>query len=88
MLPGCRREELSTHQVVMVVLPTEARVVLRIRNGSTPEKVHRQIHQTLQILEEVMKPVKSWAFLLWDLRFVEAGKYYLRTDLSGLARPC
>ena len=54
------REELSTHQVVTVALPTDAGLVLRIRKGSTPEKAHRQIYQTLRIPEEVMKPVKSW----------------------------
>lgn len=57
---GMLREELSTHQVVTVVLPTETGLVLRIRKGSTPEEGPRQIYKTLQIPVEVMKPVRSW----------------------------
>jgi len=57
---GMLREELSTHQVVTVVLPTETGVVIRIRKGSTPEEGSRQIYETLQIPAEVMKPVMSW----------------------------
>jgi len=55
------REQLSTHQVVTVVLPSTNGNVLRIRKSSTPETVHREIYQTLQIPHEVMKPVKTWA---------------------------
>jgi transposase len=55
------REQLSTHQVVTVVLPSTTGHVLRIRKGSTPETVHREIYQALQIPHEVMKPVKTWA---------------------------
>jgi transposase len=55
------REQLSTHQVVTVVLPTTDGRTLRIRKGSTPDAIHRQIYRTLQISPEVMTPVKSWA---------------------------
>ena len=54
------RDELSTHQVVTVVLPTESEGVLRIRKGTTPEPVHREIYETLQVPVEVMAPVKTW----------------------------
>jgi transposase len=54
------RQELSTHQVVTVVLPAESGAVLRIRKGTTPEPVHRQIYETLQVPLEVMPPVKTW----------------------------
>jgi len=54
------RQQLSTHQVVTVVLPTQGGAVLRIRKGTTPEPVHREIYSTLGIPSEVMKPVKSW----------------------------
>ena len=54
------REQLSTHQVVTVVLPTTTGQTLRLRKGSTPEAVHREIYRTLQIPHEVMKPVKTW----------------------------
>ncbi|MGH7325950.1 MAG: IS1634 family transposase [Candidatus Rokuibacteriota bacterium] len=55
------REQLSTHQVVTVVLPSTNRQVLRIRKSSTPEMVHREIYQTLRIPHEIMRPVKTWA---------------------------
>jgi len=54
------RDHLSTHQVVTVVLPTVTGEVLRIRRATTPEPVHREIYRTLQIPEEIMKPVKTW----------------------------
>jgi len=54
------REQLSTHQVVTVVLPSTNGPGLRIRKPSTPEPIHREIYQTLQIPPEVMKPVKTW----------------------------
>lgn len=55
------REQLSTHQVVTVVLPSTSGDVLRLRKSSTPEPIHREIYQSLQIPHEVMKPVKTWA---------------------------
>jgi transposase len=54
------RQQLSTHQVVTVVLPTKDGKVLKIRKGTTPEPIHREIYATLKIPTEVMKPVKTW----------------------------
>ena len=54
------RQQLSTHQVVTVVLPTADGRVLKIRKGTTPEPIHREIYSTLRIPAEVMKPVKTW----------------------------
>lgn len=54
------RQQLSTHQVVTVVLPTTDGRVLRIRKGTTAEPEHREIYATLRIPAEVMRPVKSW----------------------------
>jgi len=54
------REELTTHQVVTVVLPASNGDVLRIRRGSTPDPRHKAIYATLRIRSEVMKPVKTW----------------------------
>ncbi len=54
------REELSTHQVVTVVLPASNGDVLKIRKGSTPEPRHKEIYATLRIPSEIMKPVKTW----------------------------
>ena len=55
------REQLSTHQVVTVVLPSTNAQTLRIRTGSTPEAIHRELYRTLQIPPEIMTPVKTWA---------------------------
>ncbi|MGD1103240.1 MAG: IS1634 family transposase, partial [Terriglobia bacterium] len=54
------RQQLSTHQVVTVVLPTGDGRALKIRKGTTPEPVHRNIYSTLQVPTEVMRPVKTW----------------------------
>jgi len=54
------RQQLSTHQVITVVLPTTDGKVLKIRRATTPEPIHREIYATLQIPLEVMKPVKTW----------------------------
>jgi transposase len=53
------RQQLSTHQVVTVVLPTSNGQTLKIRKGTTPEPTHRAIYETLGIPMEVMKP-KTW----------------------------
>ena len=55
------REQLSTHQVMTVVLPTTNGPTLRIRKSSTPEESHRETYRMLQIPSEIMKPVKTWA---------------------------
>jgi transposase len=54
------RQQLSTHQVVTVVLPTVDGRILKIRKATTPEPVHKEIYTTLQIPMEVMKPMKTW----------------------------
>jgi transposase len=54
------RAELTTHQVVTVVLPASNGDVLKIRRGSTPEPRHKAIYATLDIPAEVMKPVRTW----------------------------
>jgi transposase len=54
------RQQLSTHHVATIVLPTTGGRVLTIRKATTPEPVHRDIYATLRIPAEVMKPVKTW----------------------------
>src|SRR5438128_1530147 len=54
------RQQLSTHQVATIVLPTTDGRVLKIRKGSIPEPVHRQIYATLHIPSEIMKPIQTW----------------------------
>jgi transposase len=54
------REQISTHQVVTVVLPTSDGNVLRLRRATTPEPEHKQIYQTLRMPENILEPVKTW----------------------------
>jgi len=54
------RQQLSTHQVVTVVLPTTDGRVLKIRKATVPEAIHREIYATLRIPAEVLTPVKTW----------------------------
>jgi len=54
------RQQLSTHQVVTVVLPTAEGLTLRLRKGTTPDAAQRKIYEVLRIPKEVMRPVKTW----------------------------
>jgi transposase len=54
------REALRTHQVNTVVLPTDAGE-LRIRQGSMPERAHREIYTKLGIEAEVIPTRKTWS---------------------------
>ncbi len=55
------RDELTTHQVVTVVMPySHSNKVLRIRKATTPEKAHDEIYGLLGITPEPMPPQKSW----------------------------
>ena len=54
------RQQLSTHQLVTVVLPASNGAVLKIRQATNPEPVHREIYATLGIAAEVIKPLRTW----------------------------
>jgi len=54
------RQQLSTHQLVTVVLPTSNGAVLKIRQATNPEPVHREIYAALDISPEVIKPLRTW----------------------------
>ena len=54
------RETLKTHQINTIVLPTDGGLTLRIRQGSTPEPVHRELYQKLGIGSEIVPPRKTW----------------------------
>jgi len=55
------RETLKTHQVNTIVLPTDGDLILRIRQGSTPEAAHRELYQKLGIPSEIIPPRKTWS---------------------------
>ncbi|MGH2576457.1 MAG: IS1634 family transposase [Actinomycetota bacterium] len=54
------RDQLNSHQVVTLVLPTVDGRTLTIRKGTTPEPEHRATYRILGIPEEPMRPVKTW----------------------------
>jgi transposase len=55
------RETLKTHQLNTVVLPTDGGMVLRIRQGTTPEAAHRELYQKLRLGSEIVRPRKTWS---------------------------
>jgi transposase len=55
------RETLKTHQVNTIVLPTDGGMVLRIRQGTTPDPAHRELYQKLHIGSEIVSPNKTWS---------------------------
>lgn len=55
------RETLKTHQVNTIVLPTDGGMVLRIRQGTTPDPAHRELYQKLRIGSEIVSPCKTWS---------------------------
>src|SRR6266705_2665181 len=55
------RQQLSTHQVITIVLPEDEHGrILKIRKATTPEPEHRQIYATLRIPADVLQPLKAW----------------------------
>ena len=54
------RQQLSTHQVATIVLPTSNGMVLKVRKGGTPEPEQRKIYEILKIPSQVIKPIKTW----------------------------
>jgi transposase len=54
------RQQLSTHQVATIVLPTSSGMVLRIRKGGIPEPEQKKIYEVLKIPSQVIKPIKAW----------------------------
>ena len=55
------REQLSTHQVNTIILPTHDGMELRIRKATVPEPVHRELYQKLGIGSEVIRERRSLA---------------------------
>jgi transposase len=55
------REQLTTHQVNTIVLPTDGGMELRIRKATMPEPVHQEIYEKLGIAAEVIRPHRRLA---------------------------
>ena len=55
-------KDVKTHQVVTVVMPhASGKRILRLRRGTTPEKLHSEIYKVLDIPEEPMQPHRTWS---------------------------
>lgn len=54
------RDDLKTHQVCTVVLPTDSGAELHLRKASTPEARHREIYRLLNVPEQIIEPRKTW----------------------------
>ena len=54
------RQQLTTHQLVTVVLTASNGALLKIRQATNPEPIHREIYSTLGISSEVIKPIRTW----------------------------
>jgi len=55
------REQVASHSVATLVLPTDGGKVLRIRKGTTPESEQLELYRLLNIPSEVMQPIKTWS---------------------------
>ena len=53
------REQLATHQVVTVNLPTSDGNVLSIRRATAPEPIHKELYDLLGISADIIKPVRT-----------------------------
>ena len=53
------REQLKTHQVNTIILPTDGGMELRIRQATTPEPSHQDLYRQLGIVAEIMRPQRS-----------------------------
>jgi transposase len=55
------REQVASHSVATLVLPTDGGQVLRIRKGTTPEPEQLELYRLLDIPAEAMQPIKTWS---------------------------
>jgi len=56
---GTVREQLTTHTIVTVNLPTTSGSVLSIRRATTPEPIHKHLYGLLGLTSEIMEPVRT-----------------------------
>jgi transposase len=55
------REQVASHSVATLVLPTDGGKTLTIRKGTTPEPEQGELYRLLNIPAEVMQPIKTWS---------------------------
>ncbi len=55
------REQLKTHQVNTIVLPTAGGMELRIRKATVPEPIHQELYKQLGVAPEIMRPQRTVA---------------------------
>jgi transposase len=54
------RNQLSTHQVVTVRLPTTDGQAFTIRRDTRPEQIHRDIYRVLRVPDRILSPLMRW----------------------------
>jgi transposase len=54
------RDQLRSHHLLTIVLPTTSGTTLRIRRPSTPEPVHREIYNLLDLDPDALPIRRSW----------------------------
>jgi transposase len=55
------RDQVASHSVATMVLPTDGGKVLFIRKGTAPEPEQLELYRLLNIPAEVMQPIKTWS---------------------------
>jgi len=53
-------EDVSTHHVLTVVLPTISGDVLHIRKPSSPDSMTAEVYRLLGVRSDFIKPVRTW----------------------------
>jgi len=53
-------QTLRNHHVSTIVLPADDGMTLKIRQGGTPEKPHRELYDRLGVPPQLMRPIKTW----------------------------
>lgn len=54
------RDELSSHQMMTIILPTTNGSTLRIRKAAKPEPRHKEIYHQLHITDDIITAKKTW----------------------------
>ncbi len=54
------RDQLRSHQMLTIVLPTTTGTTLRIRRSSSPEPVHREIYTLLDLNPDTLPIRRTW----------------------------
>jgi len=54
------RDQLKTHQICTIVLPTAGGEVLKIRKAATAEPQQKELYKLLDVPQQIIRPHKTW----------------------------